>query len=203
MAQLAPKDGLLAGTNVLILKAQGYKETFVYRRVQFQWSARGLQTSSGASLSSTGYSVMPNYNFTTLTPGGYESTGRPWFQINNTGLHGTTRTYPGQSQLCGGRGYVYTLVQIDRNTLDEVSTQCLAPDQVDAALGAVPSSQFAVFGTNSTYNADWQHLNTLPIGGTDFRSTSPSPEAPYGYMMIGIGQAPYGVGSSPSTPATK
>ncbi len=189
-ALLTPADGLLKGQNVVRLRVKGWGGSIYRTRVEFTWSA-ALPT-GGVGANDSQY-LQPNYNFVTLTPGGYRSTGEPWFSISNNGLHGTTRNYPAQPPLCGSRGFRYTLVQIDRNTLDEVATTCLNTPNVDAALKAVPVTQFAVFGTNSTYNADWQNLNMLPIGGTDFRSNSLSPEAPYGYMALGIGTAPYGV----------
>jgi hypothetical protein len=189
-ALLTQADGLIKGQNVLRMRIKGWGANTTRARVVFAWSPGNPTGVNDGDISAL---PQPNYNFTTLTPGGYRSTGEPWFQISSNGLHGVTRTYPAQPPLCGGRGYTYTLVQIDRNNLNEVATTCLNTPDVDAALKAVPSTQFAVFGTNSTYNADWQNLNTLPIGGTDFRGNAPSAEVPYGYMVLGIGKAAYGV----------
>jgi hypothetical protein len=184
-------DGLVKGQNVIRVRIKGWSGGLQKARLKFAWDPTG---SPGGSVGEVDpQTLLTNYNFTTVTPGGYQSTGIPWFQISSTGLRGTTRSYPAQPPLCGGRGFTYTLIQIDRATLNEVATSCLNTPQVDAALQAVPSTQFAVFGTNSTYNADWQNLNTAPIGGTDFRGRPVSPEVPYGYMVIGIGQAPSGV----------
>lgn len=190
-ANLSAADGLMAGRNVVRMRIRGWNGNNFRTRVAFSWTPSNLPTDGVGD--GDPQTVQSIYNFTTVTPGGYQSSGIPWFQISSNSLHGTTRTYPSQSRACGGQGYTYTLVQIDRDTLDEVATTCLNTPQVDAALQAVPSTQFAVFGTNSTYNTDWQNLNTTPIGGTDFRGRAISREVPYGYMVIGIGQAPFGV----------
>lgn len=176
-ATLTPAFGLVHGTNIMRLRIERFDGRYHYERLRFNWSATPV------GLGDTLQDQPSVYTFTTLTPGGPIG-DKPWFQISSTGLYGTTTTYPADPTTCTTR---YTLILIDRQSLAEISKNCLEADGLAAMLPAIPMSQFAVVGTGGGRNADYTTLNLLPIGGTDMRSTSQTLDTPLGLMAIGIG----------------
>ncbi|WP_321474096.1 hypothetical protein [uncultured Paludibaculum sp.] len=184
-ASLAEIDGLTEGANVVRVRAKNGAGYSFHARTRFFWSASGSDGGVGDPTAT----AQPNYNFTTLTPGGYQ--GTPWLQVTSYALvGGGTRTYPANPTPC--QNSVYLLVEIDRRSLREIGSTCLASAQVSAKLAAIPSTSFAVMGSISGINADWSNLNAGAIGGSDFRLIGDE-EAPWGYMILGYGQSPVGV----------
>jgi hypothetical protein len=188
-AILTPLDGLIEGRNVLRLRIKKWNGNPVHTRTVFLWT-QSNPASGGVGTAVPGI-FQPNYTFTTLQPGGYQGNGQPWFQISSNALGTVTKSYPKNPIQCTNS--VYLLVQIDRRSLDEIASTCLASAGLNAALSAIPSTSFAVFGSLAGINADWSNLNPSAVGGTDYRKVGDQ-EAPWGYMMVGIGGAPLGIG---------
>ncbi len=180
-------DGLSEGRNVVRMRVKGWDGQTSQAQAVFFWTPAGSLT-GGVGTAVPGI-FQPNYTFTTLQPGGYQSTLDPWFKITSNAVGTVPRTYPRSPIQCMYR--VYLLVEIDRRSLDEISSTCLYSRDVNAALGAIPSTSFAVFGSIAGVNADWSNLNAGAIGGSDYRKVGDQ-EAPWGYMMVGIGKAPWG-----------
>lgn len=181
-AILTPAFGLMNGTNIMRLRIMRFDGKYDYQRLRFLWTASPEGTAAGRPVEMTAA-----YNFTTLTPGGFN--GAPWFQISSNGLYGTTTTYPADTTACTTR---YTLVTIDRQNLTEIAKSCLEADGLTTALPNVSASQFAVVGSNWDHNSDPTTLDLSPIGGTDFRTTTDPWSTPAGLMAIGVGGAPSG-----------
>ncbi|WP_321474062.1 hypothetical protein [uncultured Paludibaculum sp.] len=189
-AILTPLDGLIEGRNVLRLRIKKWNGNFVHTRTVFMWSQSNPPVSGGVGTAVPGI-FQPNYSFTTLQPGGYQGNGQPWFQISSNALGTVTKNYPKNPIQCTNS--VYLLVEIQRTSLQELSSTCLDSAGLDAALSAIPSTSFAVLGSLAGINADWSNLNPSAIGGSDYRQVGDQ-EAPWGYMMVGIGKAPSGIG---------
>ncbi len=188
-AILSRVDGLSEGRNVLRLRIKTWNGNPVNTRTVFMWT-QSAPVSGGVGTAVPGI-FQPNYTFTRLQPGGYRGDGQPWFQVSSNALGTVTKTYPKNPIQCPSS--VYLLVQIDRRSLEEIAATCLPSAGLNAALSAIPSTSFAVFGSLFGINADWSNLYPSAVGGTDYRRIGDQ-EAPWGYMMVGIGGAPQGTG---------
>lgn len=186
-AALSKVDGLVEGRNVVRMRVRELGSEYSHVRTAFTWSLLGDPAATPAvSL------AQPDFNFTTLTPGGHQGGSQPWFQISTNSLSGgSPRTFPSSPISCSNS--VYLLVEVDRRTLQEVKSTCLASPQVNAALAAIPSTSFAVFGSLAYINADWSNLYAQAIGGSDYRKIGDQ-EAPWTYMMLGMGKSGWGLG---------
>ncbi|QOY85867.1 hypothetical protein [Paludibaculum fermentans] len=186
-AALSKVDGLQEGRNVVRMRVREWGGEYSNVRAAFTWSLLGDPTASP-----TVSSAQPDFNFTTLTPGGHQGGSQPWFQISSNAFSaGSPRTFPSNPISCTNS--VYLLVEVDRRTLKEVKTTCLASPQVSSALAAIPSTSFAVFGSLAYINADWSNLYPQAIGGSDYRKIGDQ-EAPWTYMMLGMGKSGWGLG---------
>jgi hypothetical protein len=186
-AALSKVDGLQEGRNVVRMRVREWGGKYSNVRAAFTWSLIGDPTASP-----TVSSAQPDFNFTTLTPGGHQGGSQPWFQISSNAFSaGSPRTFPSNPISCTNS--VYLLVEVDRRTLKEIKSTCLASPQVNTALAAIPSTSFAVFGSLAYINADWSNLYPQAIGGSDYRKIGDQ-EAPWTYMMLGMGKSGWGLG---------
>ncbi len=186
-AALSRVDGLAEGRNVVRMRVRERGGEYSQVRAAFTWSLlKNVAANPAVS------AVQPDFNFTTLTPGGHQGGSQPWFQISSNALSaGSPRTFPSNPISCSNS--VYLLVEVDRRTLKEIKSTCLASPQVNAALAAIPSTSFAVFGSLAYINADWSNLYPQAIGGSDYRKIGDQ-EAPWTYMMLGMGKSGWGLG---------
>lgn len=186
-AALSKVDGLVEGRNVVRMRVREWGGEYSNVRAAFTWNLLGDPTAAPAVSS-----AQPDFNFTTLTPGGYQGGAQPWFQISSNSFSGgSPRTFPSNPIACSGS--VYLLVEVDRRTLKEVRTTCLASARVNTTLAAIPSTSFAVLGSLAGINADWSNLYAQAIGGSDYRKIGDD-EAPWTYMMLGMGKSGWGLG---------
>ena len=195
-ATLFTPDGLHNGKNVLYAIARRSDNTLVSSRLRFNAGAPTARARSLTSLTSRGAVsraaasniadtsfLPPTVGFNTLTPGGWQGT-TPWFQVGKEQLPSSGDS-PCSSQ-------IYTVVVLDRQTLEEVSgaTQCVADaPTLKTYLGTLTADEIVIVGTNWLHNADG-NLDTSAIGGTDYSSISQTGNTyPRGYMAIGAGGA--------------
>ena len=152
--------------------------------------------------------LPPALAFNTLTPGGRDDASA-WFQI------GSQNTYSTNNYMTSCQGFIYTVVVLDRQTLQErtaapeLSPKCISDGvSLKAYLATLSTADLVVVGSNTGENSDAGaakgQLDTSPIGGTAYNcvastdcsslpaTTVKLSDVPMGYMAIGVGGAASG-----------
>lgn len=194
---LTEADGLRAGKNVLFATVKKEDGAMASSRLRFAGStiatgavrvaadstARRSAVGAGNGITAS-FFTPPTVAVKTLTPGGWNGSS-PWIAIGDEQL-------PSSNDAPCSSGQIYTVVVLDRQTLEEVkgATQCEADaPSLSAYLKTLTSDQIAIAGTNWLHNAD-ANLDTSAIGGTNWSSTPQTNQYyPRGYVTIGAGSA--------------
>ncbi len=208
---VAATHGLRDGKNVLYAAAKS-DSGVVSSRVRFDGvessKALGPQgvkshgmlgASSNATALPTGSDFLPpTISFNTLGSGGV-SGGQPWIQLGD------------QVQLptASGCNSIYSIVVLDRQTLQQVTTapesspQCISDGAtLNSKLKQMTAQDLVIVGTNLFFNSDAgaaaKKLDTTPIGGRVYNCdptnackgiTGATTDVPQGYLVIGAGGA--------------